>query len=75
MINIMENKKTLSQRQYKILAKKIIQYFFNNPHANSSKEIEEKFNINEVFIRKTISNELKRRLNNTERIRKLEKCS
>lgn len=75
MINIMENKKILSQRQYKMLAKKIIEYFFNNPHANSSKEMEEKFNINEVFIRKTISNELKRRLNNTERIRKLEKCS
>ena len=75
MINIMENKKILSQRQYKMLAKKIIKYFFNNPHANSSKEMEEKFNINEVFIRKTISNELKRRLNNTERIRKLEKCS
>jgi len=71
----MENKKILSQRQYKMLAKKIIEYFFNNPHANSSKEMEEKFNINEVFIRKTISNELKRRLNNTERIRKLEKCS
>lgn len=65
----------MSQRQYKILAKKIIEYFFNNPHANSSKEMEKKFNINEVFIRKTISKELERRLNNTDRIRKIEKCT
>ena len=64
-------KKIMSQRQYKILAKKIIEYFFNNPHANSSKEMEKKFNINEVFIRKTISKELERRLNNTDRIRKI----
>ena len=75
MTNIMENRKILSQRQRKILEKKIIEYFFNNPHANSSKEMEEKFNINEVFIRKTISNELKRRYENTERIRNIEKCS
>jgi translation initiation factor 2 beta subunit (eIF-2beta)/eIF-5 len=67
----MKNKRVLSTKQQKLLAKKIIEYFFNNPHANSSKEMEEKFNINQVFIRKTISEELKRRLKKTDRIRKI----
>ena len=67
----MKNNRVLSSRQKKLLAKKIIEYFFSHPHANSSKEMQKKFNINEVFIRKTISEELKRRLNNTDRIRKI----
>ena len=67
----MKKRKALSKRQQKLLAKKIIEYFFSHPYANSTKEMVERFNVHNVFIRKTISKELERRLSNTDRIRKL----
>jgi len=61
----------MSKRQKKLLGKKILEYFFSHPYANSTKEMEKKFNVHNVFIRKTISKELERRLSNTDRMRKL----
>ncbi len=46
-------------------SKKIIEYYFNNPHANSSKKLKEKFNVHEAAIRRILSKELKRRFENS----------
>jgi|TARA_R110002020_G_scaffold448292_1_gene661043 hypothetical protein len=57
-------------RQKTILSNKIIEYYFNNPHANGYKLIEKKFNVDENFIRKTLTKELERRFKNAESCRK-----
>ena len=67
----MKKRKPMSKRQKTLLGKKIIEYFFSHPHANSMKEMIEKFDVHEVFIRKTISKELENRLSNTDRMRSL----
>ena len=43
------------------LSKKIVEYYFENPHANSSKHMEEKFNVSKTLIRNILSDELKKR--------------
>ncbi len=43
------------------LTKKIVEYYFENPHANSSKHMEKKFNVSKKLIRDILSNELKNR--------------
>tara|TARA_R100001163_G_C4869305_1_gene71869 strand:+ start:43 stop:255 length:213 start_codon:yes stop_codon:yes gene_type:complete len=43
------------------LSKKIVKYYFENPHANSSKHMEEKFNVSKTLIRNILSDELKKR--------------
>ena len=43
------------------LTKKLVKYYFENPHANSSKHIEEKFNVSKKLVRDILSNELKNR--------------
>ena len=52
-------------RQLEILTKNIIEYFFNNPHANSYKVIQEKFDVDELRVRKILNKEFKRRYENS----------
>ena len=62
-ITKMKTKKYRTQEQK--LSKQIIEYYFNNPHANSSKYIQDKFKVNEVTVRKVLSKELERRFENS----------
>jgi len=59
-----------TSKEQKILAKEIVKYYFNNPNANSYKQIMKKFDIHEVAIRKILSDELDRRF---VRIKRMEK--
>ena len=52
-------------KQLEVLTKNIIEYFFNNPHANSNKEIQEKFDVDEIRVRKILNKELERRYKNS----------
>ena len=47
------------------LGKEIVDYYFNNPPANSTKEMEEKFNVSHSRIRRVLSQELKQRAENS----------
>tara|TARA_R100000458_G_C8153789_1_gene160489 strand:- start:342 stop:545 length:204 start_codon:yes stop_codon:yes gene_type:complete len=67
----MKKRPRRTPRSWKILGKKIIDYFYTNPHANSHKQIMEKFNVDESSVRKILSKELERRFKNAERVRKL----
>ena len=58
-------RKNRTKEEYKRLGKKLIEYYFNNPHANSSKYMSEKFDVDEVSIRTILSKELKRRYDNS----------
>ena len=48
-----------------ILRKKVIEHYFNNPHANSSKYMQKKFDVGEVMLRKILTKELERRFENS----------
>ena len=61
----MKNKPIRIVKEPKVLAKKVIEYFYNNPEANTSKEIEEVFNVSHRRIRKIISEHLKDKLENS----------
>tara|TARA_R100000781_G_C4072294_1_gene124876 strand:+ start:616 stop:834 length:219 start_codon:yes stop_codon:yes gene_type:complete len=50
--------------QLEKLTKDIVTYYFDNPHANGYKIIEEKFNCTPNVIRKIISDELDNRFKN-----------
>tara|TARA_R110002020_G_scaffold156297_3_gene338311 strand:+ start:411 stop:614 length:204 start_codon:yes stop_codon:yes gene_type:complete len=67
----MKKRPRRTPRSWKIVGTKVINYFYNNPHANSHDEISEKFNIDKSSIRKILSKELDRRFKNAERVRKL----
>ena len=58
-------RKNRTKEEYKILGKELIEYYFNNPHANSSKYMSEKFDVDEVSIRTILSKEFKRRYDNS----------
>lgn len=47
------------------LKQKIIKYYFNNPDKNSTKEMEDKFKVSGVTIKKIISKDLEQRLENS----------
>ena len=47
--------------QPKLLAKQVIEYFYKNPKANTSKEMEEVFNVSHRRIRNKLENSLARR--------------
>tara|TARA_R100001443_G_scaffold11848_2_gene21323 strand:+ start:377 stop:592 length:216 start_codon:yes stop_codon:yes gene_type:complete len=49
----------------KALAKKVIDYYFKNPKANSLKEMTDKFDVAHTRITKIIKNELQKRLDNS----------
>tara|TARA_R110001599_G_scaffold286057_1_gene488574 strand:+ start:877 stop:1083 length:207 start_codon:yes stop_codon:yes gene_type:complete len=48
-----------------LIAKQVMEYYFQYPEANSLKEIEEIFNVSPRRIRKIISDNLKKRLDNS----------
>ena len=48
-----KNKRT--PKELEELRKEVIQYYFNNPHANSSKYMQEKFKTTEKIIRDILS--------------------
>ena len=47
------------------LSEKVIEYFYNNPKTNSSKEMEKFFNVSHRRIRNIISKHLKQKLENS----------
>ena len=57
--------KKRTPEQLKQLSKEVVEYYFNNPHANSSKYMQEKFKTTEKIIRDILSAELQRRLDNS----------
>lgn len=67
---IYKNPKRTPEQQ-KRLAKRLVEYFFANPHANSIKFMSDKFKTDETFVRKAIEADLDRRFKNAERVRNL----
>ena len=63
LINMRAKKRT--PQQLEKLSKEVVQYYFNNPHANSSKYMQEKFKASEKIIRDILSVEFERRLENS----------
>ena len=61
----MKNKTIRIVKEPKLLAKKVIEYFYNNPEANTSKEMEDIFNVSHSRIRKIIGEHLKDKLKNS----------
>ena len=57
--------KKRTPKQLKQLSSEVVEYYFNNPHANSSKYMQEKFKTTEKIIRDILSAELQRRLDNS----------
>ena len=55
--------------QLKRLAKRVVKYYFENPHANNLKYIRDKFKIHEAFVRKSIEAALDERFKNAQRVR------
>ncbi len=63
LINMRPNKRT--PEELKQLSKDVVEYYFNNPHANSSKYMQQKFKATEKIIRDILSAEFERRLENS----------
>ena len=61
----MKNKPIRIVKEPKLLAKKVIEYFYNNPEANTSKEMEEVFNVSHRRIRNIMTKHLKYKLENS----------
>ena len=61
----MDKKPIRVVKEPKVLTKKVIQYFYNNPKANTSKEMQAVFNVSHRRIRKIITNELELRFKNS----------
>ena len=59
----MKNKRIVKDPN--VLAKKVIEYFYNNPEANTSKEMEEVFNVSHRRIRNIMTKHLKDKLENS----------
>ena len=59
----MKNKRIV--KEPKVLEKKVIEYFYNNPEANTSKEMEEVFNVSHRRIRNIMTKHLKDKLDNS----------
>ena len=49
------DRKKRTKKQKAILNKKIVEYYFANPHANGFKTIENKFDVDEGTIRRVVS--------------------
>ena len=65
---IMKNPRRTA-KQKKLLGEKVVKYYFDNPNANSYREIKEKFKVHETAIRQFIGDELERRLERNKKIR------
>ena len=61
----MKTKQIRIVKEPKVLAKKVIEYFYNNPNANTSKELEDVFNVSHRRIRNIMSDHLKGKLENS----------
>jgi len=61
----MKNKPIRIVKEPKVLAKKVVEYFYNNPKANTSKEMEEVFNVSHRRIRNIMTKHLKDKLKNS----------
>jgi predicted HTH transcriptional regulator len=61
----MKNKPIRIVKDPKALAEKVIKYFYDNPKANSSKEMEEVFDVSHRRIRRILSDHLKEKLENS----------
>ena len=61
----MKNKPIRIVKEPKVLEKKVIEYFYNNPEANTSKEMEEVFNVSHRRIRNIMTKHLKDKLKNS----------
>tara|TARA_R100001443_G_scaffold59074_1_gene69463 strand:+ start:740 stop:943 length:204 start_codon:yes stop_codon:yes gene_type:complete len=59
----MKNKRIV--KEPKVLENKVIEYFYNNPEANTSKEMEEIFNVSHRRIRNIMTKHLKDKLENS----------
>tara|TARA_R100000908_G_scaffold47992_1_gene23797 strand:- start:315 stop:518 length:204 start_codon:yes stop_codon:yes gene_type:complete len=59
----MKNKRIV--KDPKELEKKVIEYFYSNPEANTSKEMEEVFNVSHRRIRNIMTKHLKDKLENS----------
>ena len=61
----MKNKPIRIVKEPKELAKKVIEYFYNNPSANTSKEMEAVFNVSHRRIRNIMTKHLNDKLENS----------
>ena len=61
----MKTKQIRIVKEPKVLAKKVVEYFYNNPNANTSKEMEDVFNVSHRRIRNIMSDHLKGKLENS----------
>ena len=61
----MKNRKHRTSKYLKTLQKKVVDYYFKNPETNSLDELSEMFNLNKKAISDGISNELKKRRENS----------
>tara|TARA_R110002012_G_scaffold157027_1_gene318034 strand:+ start:524 stop:733 length:210 start_codon:yes stop_codon:yes gene_type:complete len=59
------NKQIRIVKEPQKLTEKVIEYFYNNPKTNSSKEMEQFFNVSHRRIRNIISKHLKEKLDNS----------
>jgi len=61
----MKKRKHRTSKYLKTLQKKVVDYYFKNPETNSLNELSEMFNLNKQMISDGISDELKRRRENS----------
>ena len=61
----MKNKPVRIVKDPKALAEKVVEYFYKNPEANTSKEMEAVFDVSHRRIRRILSDHLKEKLENS----------
>jgi len=66
-----QGQKKRTPEELKRLSKRLVKYYFENPHANGLKYMRDKFKVHETFIRKSISAELERRFTKAREVRNL----
>jgi len=59
--SLMKKNKKRTTKELEVISKKIIEYYFNNPHANSYNDIQAKLNVDKGRIKKVLEIELERR--------------
>jgi len=64
-MNKKKNKQIRIVKKPKVLAKKVVEYFYKNPKTNTSKEMEEVFNVSHRRIRDIMTKHLKDKLENS----------
>ena len=64
-----KRKPSRTSRQMKSLTKRVLEYYFNNPHANGYGIMVEKFKASETTLRKILSEEFDRRFKKAQETR------